>query len=371
MTRHATGIARFPAFAIAGLPIKASRSPPSTAAKLLRSTTFVTRVPARCPTERFPLTAKRASSSATMSLGDVHNGPVGFIGLGIMGGPMARNLLTKADRKLIVWNRDVSKSAALQKDFPDTVVVATSPKEVIETATLTYSMLSTPEAVSAVFHDEPLAALSAVSAGKCIVDCSTLTEEASKKTSAAVASKGGYFLEAPVSGSKVPAETGTLIFLCGGSKELFDAIVKSDLEAMGKKSFHLSDEVGAGTRMKLVVNQLMGSMLAAFGEGMTLAEAAGLKGDDLIEVLSLGAMNNPMFNLKGPKMKQGVRDYAPHFPLEHAQKDMRFAGMLAEELQISMPVAAAANETFKAAKAEGRGREDFSAVIEAIRRTKE
>mmetsp|Transcript_6877 Transcript_6877/g.20916 ORF Transcript_6877/g.20916 Transcript_6877/m.20916 type:complete len:335 (+) Transcript_6877:195-1199(+) len=292
------------------------------------------------------------------------DGAVGFIGLGIMGLPMAQNLIREAGRELIVWNRSKERSEQLANDNDGKVTVVSSPRAVIESCSVTFSMLSTPEAVEAVyFGSGDGSALLGVSAGKHIIDCSTLTEEASQKTAAAVSEKGGKFLEAPVSGSKVPAEKGQLIFLCGGDKETFD-MVQKELDVMGKRSFFLG-ETGAGTRMKLVVNMVMGSMVAALSEGVVLAENTGLSTETLLEVLDLGAMANPMFKLKGPQMINGK--YPPHFPLEHAQKDMRFAGALGDKNDVSMPVAAAANELFIAAKAKGFARDDMCGIIEALR----
>jgi 3-hydroxyisobutyrate dehydrogenase-like beta-hydroxyacid dehydrogenase len=126
------------------------------------------------------------------------------------------------------------------------------------------------------------------------------------------------FLEAPVSGSKGPAATGTLIFLCAGSEDLFNEIKDSGLKAMGKASHFFSTEVGYGTRAKLVVNSLMGTMLAAFGEGLALSESVGLDPNKMVEVIGQGAIASPMYNLKGPKMV--VKDHAPNFPLKHAHK---------------------------------------------------
>jgi glyoxylate/succinic semialdehyde reductase len=186
---------------------------------------------------------------------------------------------------------------------------------------------------------------------------------------------------------------------------------------MGKRSLLLG-AVGAGARMKLVVNMTMGAMMAAFCEGMSLADKSGLRQEDLLEVggalrlqpaaaaaamapapaswglpsrappqrvrhvvpcgtrpaatcqvrllpqvLSLGAMANPMFSLKGPALM--LRDYPPAFPLKHQQKDLRLAIALGDKLQQSLPVSAAANEQFKAAMAKGLGDQDFAAVYEA------
>mmetsp|Transcript_11550 Transcript_11550/g.11566 ORF Transcript_11550/g.11566 Transcript_11550/m.11566 type:complete len:361 (+) Transcript_11550:28-1110(+) len=309
--------------------------------------------------------SKRAA--ATMS---TSSSTVGFLGLGIMGYPMAKNLVSKAGRSLIVWNRDAQKSQSLVKELgSDSVQVAASPSEVIQRCDVTFVMLSTPAAVHSVLLEMPNAVVEGVSAGKYIIDCSTIAEQDSLRSAAAIRSAGGKFLEAPVSGSKVPAEMGALIFLTAGDREVFDLVGEEQglLAAMGKKSLFLGD-VGKGARMKMAVNMVMGSMVAAFAEGMVLCECNELGTADFLEVLDAGAMSNPMFRLKGPNMVKG--EHLPHFPLEHQQKDMRFALQMGDSSNTSMPVAAAANELFKTAKGLGHSRDDMSAVVEALRTTK-
>ncbi|KAH8065080.1 3-hydroxyisobutyrate dehydrogenase [Aureococcus anophagefferens] len=252
--------------------------------------------------------------------------PFGFVGIGIMGEGMATCLLNDG-RSLVVWNRDASKSEKLKLAFPRLVTVAAT----------------------------------AATEGKSIVDCA-LTPERMRDMRGAVTLAGGRFLEAPVSGSKAPAAQGALIFLCGGDETLY-AEVKPELAVMGKADFLFGD-VGAGTKMKLVVNMVMGDMMVALSEGLSLCGAAGLPGDaeaGLLKVLDLGIMSNGMFRLKGPKMLAG--DHAPNFPLKHAQKDMRFALNLGDQVGQALPVSAAANAAFLAARAQS-GDDDFSAVYE-------
>ncbi|KAJ7961760.1 Glyoxylate/succinic semialdehyde reductase [Quillaja saponaria] len=153
-------------------------------------------------------------------------------------------------------------------------------------------------------------------------------------------SKGDHFIEAPVSGSKKPAEDGQLVILFAGDKALYDEALPA-FDVLGKKSFFLG-EVGNGAKMKLVVNMIMGSMMNAFSEGLTLAGKSGLSPQTVLDVLDLGAIANAMFKMKGPTMIQN--NYPPAFPLKHQQKDMRLALALGDENAVSMPVAAAANE---------------------------
>lgn len=169
-----------------------------------------------------------------------------------MGLPMAANL-GKTFKELVVWNRS-DKVLALQNAMPDSqarVTVVPEPADVVREADITFSMLSTPEAVRAVFHDGSGAAMNGVTEGKSIVDCSTLQVEDMEYTAMKVLEKGGRFLEAPVSGSKGPAEQGSLIFLCAGEKALYEhPVTQEAFGVMGKKSFLLGD-VGNGTKMKV------------------------------------------------------------------------------------------------------------------------
>jgi 3-hydroxyisobutyrate dehydrogenase-like beta-hydroxyacid dehydrogenase len=192
---------------------------------------------------------------------------VGFVGLGIMGEGMAARLLSEGvagtdDQPFVIWNRTGSKCASFAAAHPDKkVIVKETAKEVVEACGVTYCMLSTPEASRAVFEADD-GVLAGVSAGKSIVDCATLAEADMQRMSEAVRVKGGRFLEAPVSGSKVPAAMGALIFLCSGSEELFKEIEGTGLKAMSKASHFFGTEVGTGTRAKLVVNSLMGTMVS-------------------------------------------------------------------------------------------------------------
>jgi 3-hydroxyisobutyrate dehydrogenase-like beta-hydroxyacid dehydrogenase len=174
-------------------------------------------------------------------------------------------------------------------------------------------------------------------------------------------------LEAPVSGSKGPAAAGSLIFLCAGSKDLFAEIEDSGLKAMGKASHFFGETVGYGTRAKLVVNSLMGSMLAAFGEGLALSESVGLDPSKMIEVIGQGAIQSPIYNLKGPKMI--VKNHAPNFPLKHAHKDMVLACEMAKSAGVEYTVMEQAEKVFRAAREDSDlnvADEDFSAIYEKI-----
>lgn len=283
---------------------------------------------------------------------------VGFLGLGIMGKAMAVNLLRHGFR-VTVWNRTLAKCQELAALG---ATVGETPASVVSKCRYTIAMLSDPSAALSVVFDKD-GVLEQIGSGKGYVDMSTVDAATSTKISEAVKQKGGAFLEAPVSGSKKPAEDGQLVILAAGDKPLYDGMVPA-FDVLGKKSFFLG-EIGNGAKMKLVVNMIMGSMMNALSEGLCLADKSGLSPQTLLDVLDLGAIANPMFKLKGPTMLQG--SYNPAFPLKHQQKDMRLALALGDENAVAMPVSAAANEAFKKARSLGLGDQDFSAVYEVVK----
>ena len=203
---------------------------------------------------------------------------IGFLGLGIMGKAMAVNLV-KAGFDVTVWNRTASKCDPL---VALGATAASTPAEVVSSCVYTFGMLSDPEAcLSVVFGDDGV--LSAVGPGKSFVDMSTVDAATSQKIGEAVTAKGGRFLEAPVSGSKKPAEDGALIMLAAGDRALFDECAPH-FDVVGKKSVYLGD-VGQGAKMKLVVNMMLGTMTATFCEALGLSDKSGLKAEDVLDVL--------------------------------------------------------------------------------------
>jgi 3-hydroxyisobutyrate dehydrogenase-like beta-hydroxyacid dehydrogenase len=281
----------------------------------------------------------------------------GFLGLGIMGGAMAANLL-KAGHHLTVWNRDGSKCAPLAALGAE---VAGSPAEVVQASEVTFAMVADPAASENICLGKD-GVLDGITPGKGYVDMSTIDPGTSRDMGQAVADQGGRYLEAPVSGTKKPAEDGTLVILAAGNRGLFDEVAPA-FAVMGKKSFFLG-EVGQAAKMKLVVNMIMGGMMTAFSEGLGLAHKSGLDQAELLDVLAAGALANPMFAIKGPRMI--ARDFTVAFPLKHEEKDLRLAQKLGADLGQSLFTADAALEMFSLALKQGLGDEDFSAVFKTI-----
>ncbi|KAF0916270.1 hypothetical protein E2562_005886 [Oryza meyeriana var. granulata] len=286
------------------------------------------------------------------------SGRVGFLGLGIMGAPMASNLI-KAGCDVTVWNRTKSKCDPL---LTLGARFESSPAGVASSCDVTFAMLADPESAVEVACGANGAA-QGMAPGKGYVDVSTVDAATSKLIGEHITSTGASFLEAPVSGSKKPAEDGLLIFLTAGDESLYNRVAPL-LDVMGKSRFFLGD-VGNGAAMKLVVNMVMGSMMVSFSEGLLLSEKVSLDPNTLVEVISQGAISAPMFSLKGPSMVKAA--YPTAFPLKHQQKDLRLALALAESVSQSIPTVAAANELYKVAKSLGLADQDFSAVIEALK----
>lgn len=281
----------------------------------------------------------------------------GFLGIGIMGTAMVTNLL-KAGFDVTVWNRTAERCAPLV-DLG--AKLGKTAADVVADCDITFAMVSDPAAASALCFGKD-GVIEGISAGKSYVDVSTVDAETSTSIHDAIKAKGGRFLEAPVSGSKKPAEDGVLVFLCSGDESLYQD-AKAALDVMGKKSFYFPN-VGQGAQMKLVINMIMGTMMTAFAEGLSLGDKIGLQKTDVLDVLTQGAINNPMFQLKGPLMTEG--NFTTAFPLKHMQKDMRLALLLGDACSQPLHTTSAANNAYIAARQNGYAGEDFSAVIKTI-----
>ncbi|XP_029648675.1 putative oxidoreductase GLYR1 isoform X1 [Octopus sinensis] len=281
---------------------------------------------------------------------------IGFLGLGIMGQGMVMNLI-RSGHEVTVWNRtstkcrDFIKEGALKKN---------TPADVVHACDITISCISDTAAVKDVVFGN-CGVIQGISSGKGYVEMSTIDEETIKDVREAVVLRGGRFLEAPVCGSRVPALEGQLVILASGDRKLYEDC-HSSFEAMGKRSFFLG-ETGMATRMKLVVNMMLGSMMASLAETMALAQKAGLEQEDVATILSLGPLASTTVCYKSQAIMNNKHD--PHFPLQHQQKDLRLALDLGDRVEQPLYVAAAANELYKKARRLGYGESDISAVYRA------
>ncbi|CAG5105888.1 Oidioi.mRNA.OKI2018_I69.chr1.g2541.t1.cds [Oikopleura dioica] len=282
---------------------------------------------------------------------------LGFLGLGIMGGAMAMNLL-RTGHDVSVWNRTASKTIPLRNRG---ATVYDTKRQIVENCDIIFACVSDPKAAREIVFGNG-GVLKYMNDQKAYVDMSTVDPETAIAIGEAIRSKGGRFLEAPVSGSKVPAELGELIIMCAGDRTLYVDLY-SCMEAISKKWFFLS-EVGSAARMKLVVNSIMGAQMAALAEGMALAEKCDLDQVTLLEILSLGALGSKMVNAKGSAILES--NFPPNFPLRLQQKDLRLAVSLSDKVHQPISVIASANELYKRSMAANLGDSDMSAVYEVV-----
>ncbi len=273
-----------------------------------------------------------------------------------MGSAMARNL-AGAGMRTTVWDRSPSAAAALAEAGAQ---AAASPEEAIRGARLVITMLPTAAVVeSVIFGGEAAAAFSpgAVWAQMGTIGVAATTEMAGRLGQLR---PDVMFADAPVSGSKAPAEAGQLLILASGPREA-EAIAAPAFSAIGRKTVWLG-EAGQGSRMKLVVNAYMSTLIEGVAEALELASQLGIDPAGLAEIIEDGPLDAPIADAKLHKMERG--DFAPEFPLEWALKDVDLAiGAAADD---TLPLLAALSRQWHAAVDAGHGREDVSAARLAL-----
>lgn len=278
---------------------------------------------------------------------------VAFLGLGTMGAPMALNVLRRG-HVLKVWNRTPEKAAPLGAAGAE---VAPTPAEAARAADVVVTMLSDPRAVDAV-SEGPDGFLATLAPGAVVVDMSTVDPATARRLDEKVRLRGGRFLDAPVSGTRKPAEEGTLLIMVGGAADALE-LARPVLEAMGRVK-HMGP-VGQGMAMKLVLNALGAHMLTGFAAVMTLGVKQGLKPRDLLEVISGGAFASPLYASKGEKILR--RDFSPDFTLALMLKDQDLVLESARALGYPMPTLHAIRDVLDHALAEGLGDEDLCGLV--------
>jgi 3-hydroxyisobutyrate dehydrogenase-like beta-hydroxyacid dehydrogenase len=278
---------------------------------------------------------------------------VGFIGLGLMGTPMATNI-ARAGFPLKVYNRTAAKANALASHG---VQVAASPKEAAIDSDVVITMLSDQNAVEQVVFSEE-GVLAGASPRLVWIDMSTIAPDESRRNATRVAAHGIKMLDAPVMGSTGPAAAGLLIILVGGDREIFES-QRDLLGAMGK-DLHYMGLQGNGTSMKLSMNLLVATQLAALSEALVMAAKSGL---DLAQAGEIIASSNVASNFITRKITNIVnQDYKPAFPLKHMHKDLGLIVRTAEAAGAVIPATGVIHQLFSAAKEQGHAEEDVSAL---------
>lgn len=286
---------------------------------------------------------------------------ISFLGLGIMGSRMAANLL-KNNVELTVFNRSEEPRNELGEKGAK---VADSFNAAVKDADIVFTMLSKPEVVEKVMFGEN-GCLASMKENALWVDCSTVDPAFSKKSETEAGKQNIRFMDAPVAGTKKPAEDGELVFLAGGSKTDFEE-VEPLLNFMGKKIMHLGD-AGKGTSMKMLVNAMLAESMLIFSETLLLGEKMGFEKDFLLDTLPNLPVIAPFVQAKAELMKKD--NFDAHFPLEWMEKDLRLLLETAQKQEYEMPVAKLTKETFGQAAEDGFSRNDFSAVYKYLQEKK-
>jgi 3-hydroxyisobutyrate dehydrogenase-like beta-hydroxyacid dehydrogenase len=285
---------------------------------------------------------------------------IGFIGLGIMGSRMAANL-QKGGHSLVVYNRTHEKAEQL---LSQGATWADSPAALATQAETIFTMLAHPEAVweAALGKD---GFLSDLEPGRLWVDCSTVNPSFSREMAEQARARGIRFLDAPVTGSKGQAALGQLVFWVGGEPADLEAC-RPFLGCMGNRIVHAGRQ-GMGASLKMVMNQLLGTMMAAFAEGLVLGKSLGLPPEVLFEAILGGPAAAPFLAAKRERIQNGEFGDAD-FPLRWLQKDLHLASVSAYEAGVSMPLTNVAKEIYRFAIREGDGDKDFSAIYHYLAR---
>jgi 3-hydroxyisobutyrate dehydrogenase len=282
---------------------------------------------------------------------------VGFVGLGLMGGRMAANLL-KRGHALTVWNRSPERAQPL---WAAGARRAETPREVAERSDIVVCCVSDPHAVGrVVFADDGIRP--AAREGFRYVECSTISPGLARRTAEVLRAAGADALEAPVTGSKMGAEQGTLIFMTGGRRETHDELQPLLME-MGSRAIYCG-ETGAASTVKLIGNSVITFMLQGLCEGVVAARKAGIAPETLLEVVQASGYASPYYNFKGGAILR--RDWDTHFSIDLMHKDQTLMLEEASRLQVPMPGLAVLREVFQAARAQGWGGEDIAAVYKVL-----
>ena len=283
---------------------------------------------------------------------------IGFIGLGLMGRPMAMNLL-KAGHSLTVWNRTSSRAREL---VAAGATLAKSPREAAAASDILFTIVSDPPALEEVLWGHPGnndGAMAGLRPGSIYIDSSTVAPALTRRVAAACAEQSVRYLDAPVTGGDWGAREGNLVFMIGGEADTLRE-AEPVLGVLGKKWFHLGPN-GAGQTVKLAMNAILALQVGAMAEALALVNKAGLKGEQLIEVMQSSMARSGVLDIKAPLMVAG--DFKPSFPLRLMHKDLGLALDLANQLGVALPATAAAREVYNYVKGASPNDLDYSGVM--------
>jgi 3-hydroxyisobutyrate dehydrogenase len=278
---------------------------------------------------------------------------IGWIGLGTMGIPMA-NSLVNAGYELTVYNRNATKTVTLQQQG---AAVSTSPASLIAGVDIVIIMVTDDKAIQEIFQGEQ-GLLAAQVQGKTIINMSTVSPAISIQMEALCTEQGNHYLDAPVSGSVKQATEATLVIIAGGNLEAFEA-VRPILESIGKLVIRFG-EIGAGNRVKLIVNTLLAIQAQALAEAMSFAQDLQVDQAELMNVLNNSALGSPFIKIKGEAIVSD--NFKPAFSLNNIVKDLK----LAQDIGLSYPLGTTALKSYQSAAAK-YGSEDIIGIFKALK----
>ncbi len=283
---------------------------------------------------------------------------VGFLGLGIMGGPMAEHLID-AGHNVAVWSHN-GKKASKFAHAHSAVAVAT-PADVARQSQYIFLCVG-----DTIMSKEVILGASGLSEGAApgtlIVDCSTISPLVSKEIAHTLQQRQIRFLDAPCTGSKSGAETGTLSFMIGGDREVFEE-ARPLFEAMGKALYYCGG-AGMGLHAKVTQNLILGNLLQAFNEGLVLSTKAGVDPEMMLQILNNSGARSNLVAAKAPFVFRG--DFEPTFSVRWMEKDLGLCMELSAALNVPLPVTAVSQQMLRAAIAQGYGDDDICGSIRVL-----
>jgi 3-hydroxyisobutyrate dehydrogenase-like beta-hydroxyacid dehydrogenase len=288
------------------------------------------------------------------------NMKIGFIGLGIMGSRMAANL-QKRGYSLVVFNRTLAKTEPLVRQG---AMAADSAAQLAPQVDVLFTMLAQPEAVERAALGQT-GFLNDLRPNTTWVDCSSVNPSFARKMAAEAAQRGVCFLDAPVSGSAPVAAEGKLVFWVGGKDSDLEK-VRPLLSCLGQRIVHVG-ATGSGSAIKLVINLLLGTGMAAFAEAIALGEGLGLEANVIFDALNGMPQVAPFLLSKRNKIE--TRPFHTEFPLVWMQKDLHLASISAFESGAALPLTNSAKEIYRLAMRHGYADQDFSAIYAYLARS--
>ena len=283
---------------------------------------------------------------------------LGFLGLGIMGYPMAQHLL-KAGHRVALWTHTTAKAKELAKEGNG--IACATPKEVAQQADCIFYCVG-DTAMSEQVALGPDGIIEGAKPGTVVVDASTVSPSGSRKIGKALAEKKIDFLDAPCTGSKPGAEGGRLTFMVGGDKAVFEK-VKPYFEPMGKNLYYCGGP-GLGLQAKLTQNLVLSNILQAFNEGFVLATKGGVDPKLMLDILENSAAKSGLIAFKAPFVFK--RDFSTNFSVKWMHKDIGLMLESGNELDVPLPLTSLTQQMFRSAIAKGYGDDDICSTIKVL-----